>query len=238
MKNIKLLLLSNSANRGEDYLAYARDEIISFLGNEKKNILFFPFAAVTVGFNEYENLVADRLDKMGEFITTSIHRFDDYNKAVEDADAFIVGGGNTYMLLHSLQKHDLLSKIRRKVLNGTPYIGWSAGANLCCPSIRTTNDMPIIWPKNPEALDLIPFQINPHYIENVPDDYAGESREMRLREFIEVNPGINIVALPEGTLLRIENGKISLKGKKKIKIVGKQKEMSELIEGEDLSFLL
>ena len=235
---MRLLLLSNSANKGEDYLAFAKNEFVNFLGNNPLNILFIPFAAVTVGYDEIEAIFGDRIDSMGNYKTTSIHRFTDYNKAIEQAGAIVVGGGNTYMLLYLMQKFDLISKIRNKILSGTPYIGWSAGANLACPTIRTTNDMPIVWPQKLNALNLVPFQINPHYTDFLPENFAGESRDMRLREFAEVNPGINIVGLREGSLLRIEEGIITLKGPKKTRIYQSENDVIEAHEGDDIQFLL
>ena len=235
---MRLLLLSNSANKGEDYLEFAKNEFVDFLGNKKLNVLFIPFAAVTVGYNEIEAIFGDRIDSMGDYKTTSIHRFKDYNQAIDQADAIVVGGGNTYMLLNLIHKYEMISKIRNKILNGTPYIGWSAGANLACPTIRTTNDMPIVWPRNLDALNLVPFQINPHFTDFLPENFAGESRDMRLREFAEVNPGINIIGLREGSLLRIENDKILLKGPKKARIYQSEKDVIEAHEDDDIQFLL
>jgi dipeptidase E len=234
---MKLLLLSNSANQGSGYLEYPKAEIHSFFGQEVVNVLFIPFAGVTIGYNEYEVLVGDRIDQMGNYHTSSIHRHKDYKKAIEKADAIVIGGGNTYMLLHLMQKHDLLEPIRQKVRSGTPYLGWSAGANVACPTIRTTNDMPIVWPQKMQALNLVPFQINPHFVEPYPG-YAGESREMRLREFVEVNRDIYVIGLREGTLLRILGDQIDLIGLKKAKLIHSNKEAQEINPGDNLDFLL
>ena len=235
---MKLLLLSNSTNKGEDYLQYPQNEIIEFLGDAKKNILFIPYAAVTVGYDEYEILVADRFRQMGNFNVTSIHKYENKGKALEKADAIVVGGGNTFMLLHMLYKNKLIEKIKKLVKKGKPYIGWSAGANIVCPSIRTTNDMPVVWPQSAKALNLIPFQINPHYFESASPDFAGETRDMRLREFITVNSGIYVVGLREGSLLRVENGYIKLVGMKKARIYINDNETLEVSPGDDLKYLL
>ena len=126
----------------------------------------------------------------------------------------------------------------KEVIAGTPYIGWSAGSNLACPTIRTTNDMPVVEPDSFSAFNLIPFQINPHYLDVNPAGHAGETREQRIEEFIEANPGITVAGLREGCMLIREGEKLTLVGSRKIRIFKKGNTPAEFSSGEDLSFLL
>jgi dipeptidase E len=164
---------------GQPYLDYPKNNIADFLGNKPLNIIFIPYAAVTFSYDDYENKVNQRLAEIGQQVK-SIHRFQNLVEAIENADAIMVGGGNTWNLLHWVHKNQLIEPIRKKVLNGTPYVGWSAGSNLACPTIKTTNDMPIIDPLGLDALNLIPFQINPHYLDKNPEGHGGETREERI----------------------------------------------------------
>jgi dipeptidase E len=131
-----------------------------------------------------------------------------------------------------------MNPIREKVFNGTPYIGWSAGANIACPTLRTTNDMPIIDPHGFECIGLVPFQINPHYLDAHAQGHAGETREQRIEEFIELNPEIFVAGLREGTILKLENDKLELIGDRKCRIFKKEKRPVELSSGDDFSFLM
>lgn len=233
---MRLLLISNSTNPGEPYLDYPKRNISIFLGSEPVKALFIPYAAVTFSYDEYEKKVAERFREIGHDII-SIHRFDDPVSAVKDAAAIVVGGGNTWMLLKLIRENGLLAPVREKILSGTPYIGWSAGSNMACPTIRTTNDMPIVYPGEFEAFGLIPFQINPHYFDANPEGHAGETREQRIEEFIEANPGLYVAGLRESTMLLLENEKLSLIGKRSLRIFRKGSAPKELNEGDDLSFL-
>ncbi len=234
---MRLLLISNSTNAGEEYLAYPMEQIKLFLGARKKSILFIPYAGITISFDDYAERVNQRFLQIGHSIS-SIHTFKNLLKSIEDADAIVIGGGNTWQLLHLLQKHKLIEAIRDKILTGTPYIGWSAGANLCCPTIRTTNDMPVIEPESFSSFNLIPFQINPHYLDANPAGHAGETREDRIKEFIHVNRDIYVVGLREGTMLLLENSSIQLIGERKARIFRYGKETMELSSDNYLSFLL
>jgi dipeptidase E len=234
---MRLLLISNSTNAGEAYLEYPKSEIRRFLGAKPVKALFIPYAAVTFSYDDYENKVKSRFREIGHDIT-SIHHFADPVKAVTEATAIIIGGGNTWVLLKCLQENMLLPVIREKVINGMPYIGWSAGSNVACPTIKTTNDMPVTEPDNFKALNLVPFQINPHYIDANPVGHAGETREQRILEFIEANPGVFVVGLREGTMLLIEESKISLIGPRKARIFIKGTDPEEKDQNESISFLL
>lgn len=234
---MKLLLISNSTNAGEPYLQHCIGNIGDFLGTKKKSV-FIPFAAVTFSFDEYEKKVAEKFAEIGQEIV-SVHRFDDYKQAVENAEAIVVGGGNTWALLKRMQENDLLDVIRKKVVDeGVPYIGWSAGSNVACPTIKTTNDMPIVEPDNFNALNFVNFQINPHYLDANPEGHAGETREQRIEEFIEMNKDVFVVGLREGTMLRIEDGNIKMIGKRNARIFRFGSEPKELSVDDDFSFLL
>jgi dipeptidase E len=181
--------------------------------------------------------VKSRFNEVGHDIV-SIHNFNDPVKAVEDAEAIVVGGGNTWQLLKMTIDNGLIEPVRNKILSGTPYIGWSAGSNMACPTLKTTNDMPIIEPGSFSAFGFIPFQINPHYLDANPDGHAGETREQRIIEFLEVNPGMFVAGLREGTMLKIEDNVMNLIGPRKLRLFRKGDEPRELDSGDDLSFLL
>ena len=234
---MRLLLISNSTNPGEPYLGYPKEYIREFLGKEPVKALFLPYAAVTFSYDAYEEKVSERFHEAGHEII-SIHHFSDPVNAVRSASAIVVGGGNTWKLLKTIQDNGLIEEVRLKVLSGTPYIGWSAGSNVACPTIMTTNDMPVVEPDSYKAFSFIPFQINPHYLDANPAGHAGETREQRIEEFIEINPHLYVVGLREGTLLTVENNKIKLSGPRKARIFKKGHFPSELGKDDDLSFLL
>ena len=234
---MRLLLLSNSTNPGEQYLGYAGEYIKEFLGEEPIKALFIPYAAVTFSFDEYEKKVSEKFKEIGHEII-SIHNFNDPVSALKEATAIVVGGGNTWKLLKMLGDKNLIDIIRHKVTNGAPYIGWSAGANVACPTIMTTNDMPVVEPDSFAAFNLLPFQINPHYTDANLAGHAGETREQRIEEFIEANPGIYVAGLREGTMLILENETLRLNGPKNIRIFKKGAIPAEFAEADDLSFLL
>jgi dipeptidase E len=191
---------------------------------------------VTFSFDDYEMKVRDRFREVGHDVI-SIHHYSDPVNAVKNASAIVVGGGNTWMLLKLLRINKLIDPVRAKVKSGTPYIGWSAGSNVACPTIMTTNDMPVTRPDSFKAFNLIPFQINPHYLDANPSGHAGETREQRIGEFIEVNQKTWVAGLREGTMLLIGDGKISLTGPGKARIFRKSCQPLELGEGDDFSFL-
>lgn len=233
---MKLLLLSNSTTQGFTYLEHAFHTINDFFGADVKKIAFVPFAGVTVGWDDYTRKVSDVFEKLGYEII-SVHSGDP-KSIIKSADAIAVGGGNTFNLLKTIYDNDLYNFILSKVQAGMPYIGWSAGSNLACPSIRTTNDMPIVEPKSFTAFGLVPFQINPHYLDAHPDGHHGETREQRILEFLELNQDIYVVGLREGSSLQIIDGKIELIGNKPARIFKHGKETIEVNKGDDLSFLM
>jgi dipeptidase E len=236
MAHRRLLLLSNSRNYGGGYLEHAEETLKEFLGPVPE-VLFVPFAGVTVSFDVYAGLVRQRFGELG-YSLRSVHEVKDAAQAIRHAEAIAVGGGNTFHLLERLYSTGLLEALRARALEGVPYMGWSAGSNLACPSIKTTNDMPIVEPAGFAALDLVPFQINPHYTEAQLPNHGGETRADRIKEFIRANPGIYVVGLPEGCVLRVNGDEIELFGEKPAKIFVHGREPFEVAPGESLQFLL
>jgi dipeptidase E len=234
---MRLLLISNSTNPGEAYLDYPKNNIRDFLGPHPVKALFIPYAAVTFSFDVYETKVSERFREIGHDVV-SIHHFSDPVSAVHNAEAIAVGGGNTWQLLKMIRDNGLIEAIREKVLSETPYVGWSAGSNVACPTIRTTNDMPIVEPDSFASFNLIPFQINPHYLDANPEGHAGETREQRIEEFIEANPDLFVAGLREGTMLTLEEGKLTLSGPRRMRLFKKGQSPIELSTSDDLSFLL
>jgi len=196
---------------GEPFLAYCIGDIKSFLGDKPIKALFIPYARVIGTYDALEELVKERFNAVGHDIE-SIHRFKNQQEAVEKAEAIVVSGGNTFQLVNLLHKNKLIEPIQKRVAQGIPYIGWSAGANVACPTLMTTNDMPIVQPESFSALNLINFQINPHYTDLTIIGHGGETREARIMEYIELNHDKYVIGLPEGTMLRIEEQSIQFIG--------------------------
>jgi len=234
---MKLLLLSNSTNAGEEYLKYPVNEIKRFL-NGINEVLFIPYAIVTFSYNEYEKMVGDRLNEIGVKVI-SIHHFNNPIKEIKNAKCIVIGGGNTFKLLKTIQDKKLIEPIKQRVLNKSiPYIGWSAGSNMACPTIRTTNDMPVIEPDNMNALNFIPFQINPHYQDTNLKNHAGETLEQRILEFININKNIYVVGLREGTILKIIDSRVELIGNKPVRVFKYGNEIMEYKPGDNINFLM
>ena len=198
---------------------------------------FVPYAAVTFSYAEYEKKVQARFAELGIRIR-SVHRAADPARMIREAEAVCVGGGNTFALARMMQRQGLMTAILRKIKAGTPYVGWSAGSNVACPTISTTNDMPIVEPESFRAIGAVKFQINPHYLDANPEGHAGETREQRILEYIEANPRRWVAGLREGCMLRYENDRLELIGKRPMRIFKKGVETFEVQPGEDLSFLL
>lgn len=234
---MRLLLISNSTNPGEPYLDYPKHEIKKFLGDKPINTLFIPYAGITFSHDEYEEKVNNRFLDINHKVT-SIHHFDNPIEAIENAEAIIVGGGNTWHMVKTLQDKGLMEVIKKKVESGTPYIGWSAGSNIACPTLKTTNDMPISEPKSFNTLNLVPFQINPHYLDAHPENHGGETREMRIEEFMVVNQNTYVVGLREGTMLLIENSKMKMIGNRTARIFKYGQDPIELSSKDDFTYLL
>jgi len=193
------------------FLTHAHDLIRQFLGDDVTEILFVPYASVIDSFDDYAAVASDPFRAMG-YAVRSLHNCEDLAATVERAQAIVVGGGNTFHLLRRLYDEGLLAMIRARVAAGVPYVGWSAGANIVCPTIMTTNDMPIVWVPSLQALALVTFQINPHYIDNNPNGFYGETRARRILEFARLHPNTVVVGLPEGGIIRIEGENVHLLG--------------------------
>ena len=226
----RILLISNSTLYGSGYLDHAEAEIRSFLGDLKR-VLFVPFALYDR--DKYAETAQRRFAQMG-YELSSIHNAVNLKDAIEETDAVFIGGGNTFRLLKALYDFDLLGPIRERVQNGMPYIGSSAGSNVAAPTIRTTNDMPIVQPPSFDALGLVSFQINPHYIDPDPNSkHMGETREERIVQFLEEND-TPVVGLREGAMLRMEHGKIILRGSTGARIFRKESEPVETLPGAEI----
>jgi len=230
----RLLFLSTSKLYGNEYLDHAEAEIRDFLGKIER-VLFVPFAVADR--DGYATKTRERFAAMG-YALDSLHQTSDKQQAVSDAEAIFIGGGNTFRLLQSLYEFDLLPPIRARVENGLPYIGSSAGSNVAAPTIRTTNDMPIVEPPSLNALGLVPFQINPHYLDPDPGSaHMGETREERLLQYLEEND-TPVVGLREGAMLRVEQGTAILKGSAGARIFRKGQPPVEVLAGSNLADLL
>lgn len=227
MKNA--LLISASSYQDTGYLRHCKNWVKDFLGESgKEEILFIPYAGVRRSNDEYEQKVIDRLKNKN---IKSIHHYEDKISAIKNASSIAVGGGNTFMLLYTLYKLNLIEPIKEAVANGTKYFGWSAGANIAGKTMMTTNDMPIIMPKSFESLNIFPYQINPHFISGKLAGHNGESREERLEEFLIANPKDTIYALPEGTALLIEGSEAEVIGHSEILKFEYQKEIEKIEVG-------
>lgn len=233
---MNLLLISNSTNAGEQYLQYPIQNIASFLQGVTE-VVFVPYAAVTFSYAAYEAKVQARFNEIGIKVR-SVHRVKDPRRMIREAQAICVGGGNTFALAKKMQEQGLMRAILKKIKEGTPYVGWSAGSNVSCPTICTTNDMPIVQPESFKAIGAVKFQINPHYLDANPEGHAGETREQRIEEYIEANPRRWVVGLREGCMLHLHDGKMELIGPRPMRIFKKGVETFEVKAGDDLSFLL
>jgi len=232
-----LLLISNSTLHGSGYLDHCADEITKFLGNIK-TILFVPYARPSgMTHDEYTKIAKDRFQKIG-ITLTGIHEYPNPREAIRNAEAVFIGGGNTFVLLSNLYKSGVMDEIRKRVAEGMPYIGTSAGSNIACKSVKTTNDMPIMYPPSFDALNLVPFNINPHYLDPNPDSkHMGETRETRINEFHFYNDEY-VVGLREGAMLFVADNKIMLKGTTGARIFKNGQEAKEYKPGDSLDFLL
>lgn len=227
MKNA--LLISASSYQDTGYLRHCKNWVKDFLGESgKEEILFIPYAGVRRSNDEYEQKVIDRLKNKN---IKSIHHYEDKISAIKNAKSIAVGGGNTFMLLYTLYKLNLIEPIKEAVANGAKYFGWSAGANIAGKTMMTTNDMPIIMPKSFDSLNIFPYQINPHFISGKLAGHNGESREERLEEFLIANPKETIYALPEGTALLIEGSEAEVIGHSEILKFEYQKEIEKIEVG-------
>jgi dipeptidase E len=231
---MRVLLISSSVCHPTGYLDHAEPEIQDFLGATRR-VLFFPWALRDL--DGYAAKVRERLGRT-DFDVDSAHEAPDPVRAVEDAEAVFVGGGNTFRLLKKMYELDLLVPLRRRVREGMPYIGSSAGSNVAGATIRSTNDMPIVEPPSLSALGIVPFCLNPHYLDPDPTStHKGETREERIAQFHEENEE-SVVGLREGAMLRIEGGTVTLRGDARARLFRKGEPAAEFDPGDRLDFLL
>ena len=241
MSNNRILAFSSSRVGQGGFLETATPAIQNFLGSQVTDIAFIPFASVTKDYEEYAAMVGAAFVNLPYKILPVLPA--NAAKIIEQAQAIMVGGGNTFKLLHDIYQYKLLDIIRNRVNAGTAYIGWSAGTNITSPTIATTNDMPIIQPQSFNALGLLPFQVNPHYFSQPISGHNGETRDQRLNEFLLLNPGVPVVGLPEGTALQLENNSLLFTGITSGVLFTTDNssgltQRREITAGEDISFLL
>ncbi len=207
---MQLLLLSNSTMPGEPFFQWSREHVSSFLQGHKR-VGFIPFAAPEDDQDGYVERMVPIFGEMG-CETVGLHKATDPNKALEGVDAVAIGGGNSFLLLRSLYRSGFIRAIGDRVKRGLPFLGWSAGSNVACPTIMTTNDMPIVEVPSMRSMHLVPFQINPHYTEATIPGHGGESRDKRIEEFLALNRRTTVVGLREGALLHVNSGRMELRG--------------------------
>lgn len=208
-----LLLMSSSRQGNLGYLVHAHSQLRRFVETEKLELLLIPYADVAANYDEVESSVRTALAPTG-LTVQSLHRARDPIHAIRQARAIAVAGGNTFVLLKRLYETGLVQIIRERVLAGIPYIGWSAGANIACPTIQTSNDMIITEPVSLNGLALVPFQINPHYVADPLAGYHLQARNERLREFLIMNPRRAVIALPEGSALLCHDDYVEVIGER------------------------
>jgi dipeptidase E len=208
----KILLISSHAVSNKGLLDHAEDAMSNFLGNLNKG-LFIPYARPSFDHDNYFQIVKSRFSRFGVNLE-SLHNITNISEQIDRFNTIVVGGGNTFRLLKQLQDNNLTKMLSDAVKSGVPYIGWSAGSNLACPTIRTTNDMPIITPSSLDALNLVPFQINPHYFDPDPNsNHRGENRADRIEEYFEEKTNeIPVIGLTEGAWLKVNNHLVELDG--------------------------
>ncbi|XP_063003770.1 alpha-aspartyl dipeptidase-like [Elgaria multicarinata webbii] len=234
----RLLLVSNSTLHGGGYLDHCQGQIQDFLGAaDVRTVLFVPYALHDR--IAYAKVAREKFESLG-YGLDSIHESVDPGEAVRKAEAIFVGGGNTFRLLKALYDNGLIQTIRKRVLeDGIPYIGSSAGTNVATISINTTNDMPIVYPPSLLALGLVPFNINPHYLDpDVNSTHMGETREKRIRQYHEEPDTPPVLGLREGSFLLVEGNKAVLQGKTGARLFVRGNIPTEHEPGTDFSFLL
>lgn len=234
MKNC--IIASTSTLYDGEYLDYLLPELQLHF-KDCKTVLFIPFARPSgISHDEYTSKASVAFAKINIELK-GIHTFENQKAAIQNAEGFFTGGGNTFLLVTQLYKNDLMDILAGTVKKGTPYLGTSAGSNICGLTMQTTNDMPIIYPPSFQTLGLIPFNLNPHYLD--PDNqskHMGETRETRIKEFHAFN-SLPVLGLREGSWLDVKGEKITLKGNLQARLFRQNQSPEELETGSDLSFL-
>jgi dipeptidase E len=222
----KLLIASTSTIHGSGYLAYLKDEMSSFFSGIEE-IIFIPYARPSGMTHDAYTAIAREAFKSINIKVKGLHEFSDSKVAIRNAKAVFTGGGNTFLLLKSLYEENLIKELRSKIEGGMPYMGTSAGSNITGLTIGTTNDMPIVYPPSFEAIGVLPFNLNPHYLDPDPNStHKGETRQTRIEEFLNFND-IKVVGLREGSWLLVEGDDITLKGPLTARIFVKGEEVFE-----------
>jgi dipeptidase E len=233
MKN--LIIASTSTVHGGTYLSYLLDEI-SELYKDTEKILFIPYARPSgISYDEYTKIAADAFSKINKQIV-GIHTFEDPIEAINQAKGVFVGGGNSFVLVSQLYKNNVMQSLREAIFNGLPYLGTSAGSNICGTSMQTSNDMPIVYPPSFKTLGAIPFNINPHYLD--PDGnskHMGETRETRIKEYHTQNT-VPVIGLREGSWIQVQGENMILHGTHSARIFEQGKEPFEKESGSSLEF--
>jgi dipeptidase E len=234
MRNI--IIASTSTLHGGDYLDYILPELKLHF-KDCKTILFIPYArSGGISHDEYTAKVALAFAKI-DLAVKGIHEFEDPALAIQDAQGIFTGGGNTFLLVSQLYKNNIMTVLSETVKNGTPYLGTSAGSNICGLTMQTTNDMPIIYPPSFQTLGLIPFNLNPHYLDaDKQSTHMGETRETRIQEFHAFN-SVPVLGLREGSWLDVKDEKITLRGNLSARLFRQNQIPEELESGADLSFI-
>tara|TARA_R110002012_G_scaffold321969_1_gene552892 strand:- start:27163 stop:27870 length:708 start_codon:yes stop_codon:yes gene_type:complete len=223
----QLLIASTSTIHGSGYLEYLLDDLKLFFKN-CNTILFIPYARPGgISHDNYTQIARDAFQKI-DLHVKGIHEFESAAEAIKQADGIFTGGGNTFVLLSQLYKNNCIETLRDAVNSGIPYLGTSAGSNICGLTINTTNDMPIVYPPSFKALGLVPFNINPHYLDPIPNStHKGETRETRIKEFHVFNT-FPVIGLREGSWLEVANNIITLKGNLDARIFEYEREPYEV----------
>jgi len=234
MKSI--IIASTSTLHEDSYLEYLLPTLQSHFKN-CKSILFIPFARPGgISHEDYTKKVAEAFASINISVK-GIHEFESAENAIKDAEGIFTGGGNTFLLVTQLYKHNSMQILSETVKNGTPYLGTSAGSNICGLSMQTTNDMPIIYPPSFQTLGLIPFNLNPHYLDpDTQSKHMGETRETRIKEFHAFN-SIPVLGLREGSWLEVKGNKVTLKGSLTARLFKQNESPAELETESDLSDL-
>lgn len=234
MKNI--IIASTSTLHGGNYLEYLLPELQSFFSNVKQ-LLFIPYARPSgISHDDYTKKVSEAFDKIN-ILVKGIHEFENPVEAIENAEGIFTGGGNTFLLVSQLYKNNVIDALEKVVKNGTPYLGTSAGSNICGLTMNTTNDMPIVYPPSFRTLGFVSFNINPHYLDPIEDStHMGETRETRINEFHHFNPQ-PVVGLREGSWLAVKGDSVKLKGTLTARIFKRNEKPIEVIPETELNDL-
>lgn len=231
-----IIIASTSTIHGGQPLDYLLDELENHF-KATDEVLFIPYARPGgISHDDYTTKVAEPFGKIGKSVK-GIHSFDNPKKAIAEAKGIFTGGGNTFVLVDQLYKNDILSSIKEAVNNGTPYLGTSAGSNICGLTMNTTNDMPIFYPPSFKTLGFVPFNINPHYLDPDPKStHMGETRETRIKEFHAYNTQ-PVIGLREGSWIEVKGDSMFLKGNLDARIFEFGKDPYEISANSDLKFL-